>query len=206
MAENLSARLDEFARRLDAMTGRGDGRAEVDATIARLFSYAAWADKWDGSVHSVPLRGVTLAMNEPFGVVGAACPEERPLLGFVSFVAPLVATGNTVVAIPSEAHPLAATDFYSVLETSDLPAGVINIVTGAKDALSLVLAEHDDVDGVWYHGTHAGATAIERASAANMKRTWCAWTARDWMGPAFEGRDVLRHATQVKNIWMPYGE
>ncbi|HTG53655.1 MAG TPA: aldehyde dehydrogenase family protein, partial [Gemmatimonadaceae bacterium] len=141
MAENLSGRADEFARRLDAMTGRGDGRAEVDATIARLFSYAAWADKWDGSVHSVPLRGVTLAMNEPFGVVGAACPEERPLLGFVSFVAPLVATGNTVVAIPSEAHPLAATDFYSVLETSDLPAGVINIVTGAKDALSLVLAE-----------------------------------------------------------------
>ena len=206
MAENLSGRADEFARRLDAMTGRGDGRAEVDATIARLFSYAAWADKWDGAVHSVPLRGVTLAMNEPFGVVGAACPEERPLLGFVSFVAPLVATGNTVVAIPSEAQPLAATDFYSVLETSDLPAGVINIVTGAKDALSLVLAEHDDVDGVWYHGTHAGATAIERASAANMKRTWCAWTARDWMGPAFEGRDVLRHATQVKNIWMPYGE
>ena len=206
MAENLSGRADEFARRLDAMTGRGDGRAEVDATIARLFSYAAWADKWDGAVHSVPLRGVTLAMNEPFGVVGAACPEERPLLGFVSFVAPLVATGNTVVAIPSEAHPLAATDFYSVLETSDLPAGVINIVTGAKDALSLVLAEHDDVDGVWYHGTHAGATAIEKASAANMKRTWCAWTARDWMGPAFEGRDALRHATQVKNIWIPYGE
>ena len=206
MAENLSARLDEFARRLDAMTGRGDGRAEVDATIARLFSYAAWADKWDGSVHSVPLRGVTLAMNEPIGVVGAACSEERPLLGFVSFVAPLVATGNTVVAIPSEAQPLAATDFYSVLETSDLPAGVINIVTGAKDALSLVLAEHDDVDGVWYHGTHAGATAIEKASAANMKRTWCAWTARDWMGPAFEGRDALRHATQVKNIWIPYGE
>jgi len=154
----------------------------------------------------VPLRGVTLAMNEPIGVIGAACPEERPLLGFVSFVAPLIATGNTVVAIPSEAHPLAATDLYSVLETSDLPAGVINIVTGAKDALSLVLAEHDDVDGVWYHGTHAGATAIEKASAANMKRTWCAWASRDWIGPAFEGRDVLRHATQVKNIWIPYGE
>ena len=207
MAENLSARAAEFARRLDAMTGRGDGHAEVEAAIARLFTYGAWADKWDGAVHSVPLRGVTMAMNEALGVVGAACPEERPLLGLISFVAPLIAAGNTVIAVPSEAHPLAATDFYSVLETSDLPAGVINIVTGAKDALSLVLAEHDDVDAIWYHGTHAGATAIEKASAANMKRTWCAWgPARDWIGPEFEGRDVLRHATQVKNIWIPYGE
>ncbi|HUO52730.1 MAG TPA: aldehyde dehydrogenase family protein, partial [Gemmatimonadaceae bacterium] len=206
IAENLSARADEFARRIDAMLGRGSGRAEVEATIARLFTYGAWADKWDGQVHQVPLRGVTLAMNEPIGVVGVAAPESHPLLGFVSLVAPLVAAGNTVVALPSEAHPLAATDFYSVLETSDLPGGVINIVTGGKDALAQVLAEHDDVDGLWYQGTAAGAAAVERASASNMKRTWCEWTPRDWMDAGAEGRDFLRLATQVKNIWIPYGE
>jgi len=104
----------------------------VDASIARLFSYAAWADKYDGAVHQTPIRGVTLAMNEPIGVIGIACPEEAPLLGFVSLVGPAVAVGNTVIAIPSEAHPLAATELYTVLDASDVPAGVINIVTGAK--------------------------------------------------------------------------
>ena len=208
IAENLAPRSAEFAARLDAMIGGGvdAGRREVDAAIARLFTYAAWADKWDGAVHHTPVRGVTLAMNEPIGVVGVACPAEAPLLGFVSLVAPLVATGNTVVAIPSEAAPLAATDFYAVLETSDLPAGVINILTGSTDALAQVLAEHLDVDGVWYFGASA-ARAVEAASAGNMKRTWVEPHRRDWLDPRQgEGREFLRHATQVKNIWIPYGE
>jgi aldehyde dehydrogenase (NAD+) len=209
VAENLSQRADEFAERIAAMTGRDarDAHSEVDASIARLFSYAAWADKYDGAVHQTPIRGVTLAMNEPIGVMGIACPEEYPLLGFVSLVAPPIATGNTVVAIPSEAHPLAATELYTVLDASDVPAGVINIVTGAKDALSKILAEHDDVDAVWYVGTHEGATEVERASAGNMKRTLAEWHARDWVnGGEGEGREFLREATQVKNIWIPYGE
>jgi aldehyde dehydrogenase (NAD+) len=207
VAENLSVRAAEFAARLDAMSGAADGAAEVEASVSRLFTYAAWADKYDGAVHSVPIRGVALAMHEPIGVVGVACPEERPLLGLVSAVAPLVAMGNTVVAVPSEAHPLAATDLYSVLDTSDVPGGVINIVTGAKDALARVLAEHDDVDAVWYWGTAEGARRVELASAGNMKRTWAAWEPRDWMDPRLgEGREFLRHATQVKNVWVPYGE
>src|SRR5438132_8725677 len=136
------------------MTGRdlGDARREVDASISRLFSYAAWADKYDGAVHQTPIRGVTLAMNEPVGVIGIACPEEDPLLGFVSLVAPAVAVGNTVVAIPSEAHPLAATELYTVLDASDVPARVINIVTGIKDPPAQLLAEHDAVGARWYFG------------------------------------------------------
>jgi aldehyde dehydrogenase (NAD+) len=145
-------------------------------------------------------------MNEPIGVVGVACPDEAPLLGFVSLVAPLVAVGNTVVAVPSERHPLAATDLYSVLDTSDVPGGVVNIVTGARDPLARVLAEHDDVDAVWYAGTQAGAKAVELASAGNMKRTWTSWVPRDWYGSAAEGRTFLRAASQVKNVWVPYGE
>jgi aldehyde dehydrogenase (NAD+) len=209
LAENLAQRADEFAQRISALTGRavGDGRAEVDASIARLFSNAAWADKYDGAVHQTPIRGVTLAMNEPVGVIGIACPEETPLLGFVSLVGPAVAVGNTVIALPSEAHPLAATELYTVLDASDVPAGVINIVTGAKDALAKVLAEHDDVDAVWYFGSQAAGAEVERASAGNMKRTWVEWRARDWMDARQgEGREFLRESTQVKNIWIPYGE
>jgi aldehyde dehydrogenase (NAD+) len=209
IAENLAVRDAEFAARIAAMTGanRREAAREVEASISRLFTYAAWADKYDGAVHNVPIRGVALAMHESIGVVGAVCPPERPLLGFVSLVAPAIAAGNTVIAVPSEPHPLSATDFYTVLDTSDVPAGVVNIVTGASDALAKVLADHDDVEAMWYFGSHDGATMVEAASAANMKRTWCDWHARDWSNAAQgEGREFLRAATQVKNIWIPYGE
>jgi aldehyde dehydrogenase (NAD+) len=201
IAENLSARADEFARRIAAQTGASADAAaqEVQGAISRLFTYAAWADKYDGAVHQVPIRGVTLAMPEPIGVIGIAAPDGQPLLGLVSVVAPAIAVGNCVVVVPSPAHPLSATDFYGVLETSDLPDGVINIVTGDRDQLIKVLAEHLDVDAVWYWGSAAGVKAVEEASAGNMKRTWV-------NGALGEGEEYLRHATQVKNIWIPYGE
>jgi aldehyde dehydrogenase (NAD+) len=199
IAENLATRAEEFAARV--------GRDEVDASIARLFTYAAWADKWDGAVHHTPIRGVTLAMNEPVGVLGIAAPDDFPLLGFVSLVAPAVAVGNTVIVIPSESNPIAATEFYTILEASDVPDGVINVITGAKDALVKVLAEHDDVDGIWYFGTAAGVKTVELASANNMKRTWAFARGRDWLdAQQGEGREFLRHACEVKNIWIPYGE
>ncbi len=209
IAENLSARDQEFAARIDAQTGVGRRAAgrEVQAAISRLFTYAAWADKYDGAVHDVPIRGVALAMHEPIGVIGIACPEEQPLLGFVSLLAPAIGSGNAVVMIPSQAHPLSATDFYGVLDTSDLPGGVVNIVTGDTDALANVLAEHDDVEAMWYFGSRDGVRMVEQASASNMKRTWCSWRQRDWLhGTQGEGREFLRAATQVKNIWIPYGE
>ena len=206
IAENLAARSTEFAARITAMTG-GDGVAEVDACVRRLFTYGAWADKYDGLVHQVPMRGVALAMNEPIGVMGLVAPDEYPLLGLISVIGPTIAVGNTVVAVPSEKAPLAATDFYQVLETSDLPAGVVNIVTGSKDVLAKTLAEHDDVDAVWYFGAREGVKAVELASAGNMKRTFAAWEPKRWMSNLEgEGRDFLREATQVKNIWIPYGE
>ena len=199
IAENLATRADEFAARV--------GRQEVDASISRLFTYAAWADKWDGAVHHTPIRGVTLAMNEPVGVVGIAAPDDVPLLGFVSLMAPAIAVGNTVIVVPSESQPIAATEFYTVLETSDVPDGVINVITGAKDVLAKVLAEHDDVDGMWYFGNAAGVKAVELASASNMKRTWASARSRDWLDSRQgEGREFLRRASEVKNIWIPYGE
>ena len=207
IAENLSARADEFALRIARQTGR-EGATEVAAAVSRLFTYAAWADKFDGAVHNVPLRGLTIALVEPIGVLGLAAPDKCPLLGLVSLVAPAIAMGNTVVAVPSEKHPLSATDFTQVLETSDLPPGVVNLVTGKRDALARVLAGHDDVDAVWYFGSQEGAKAVEAASAGNMKRTWCEWkTPRNWFDALEgEGAEFLREATQVKNIWTPSGE
>ncbi len=204
LAENLATRADEFARRIDAMVG-GGGRDEVEAAIRRVFSYAAWADKWDGAVHHTPVRNVTIAMPEAIGVVGIAAPEDRPLLGLLSAVLPLVALGNTVVAIPSERAPLAATDLYQVLDTSDVPGGVINIVTGPRDELVETLAGHYDVNALWYFGgTPEGGAMVERLSAGNMKQTWLQ-PARDWMDARAEGPEFLRKASQVKNIWVPYG-
>ena len=206
IAENLAARADEFAARLTSLTSE-DGSAEVEECVQRLFTYGAWADKYDGLVHQVPLRGVALAMNEPIGVMGVVSPDDAPLLGLISLIAPAICVGNTVVAIPSERFPLAATDFYQVLETSDVPSGVINIVTGPKDSLAKTLAEHDDVDAVWYFGSREGVKAVELASAGNMKRTWAEFDARSWMEQnEGEGKIFLREATQVKNIWIPYGE
>jgi aldehyde dehydrogenase (NAD+) len=206
VAENLEARAGEFAARLTAMTGASERRArdEVEASIRRAFYYAGFADKFDGAVHATRTRFVTLAMNEPWGVMGLVCPDEAPLLGFVSLVMPAIAMGNCVVAVPSAAHPLSATDFYSLLDASDVPAGVVNIVTGDAAALAKVLADHDGVDALWYVGSSEGGKAVEAASAANLKATWTRRAPLDWRRE--QGREYLRRATQVKNIWTPYGE
>ena len=210
IAENLSGRADEFAARITAMTGvtAVAGKAEVEASISRLFTYAAWADKYEGVVHMPPLRGVALAVPEAIGVVGVVCPPEAPLLGLISLVAPLVAVGNRVVAVPSEAYPLSATDFCSILETSDLPAGVINIVTGSADELARTLAAHNDVDALWAFGSSELCETVERLSAGNLKRTFVDnGKATDWFDRASaEGAAYLRRAVDVKNIWIPYGE
>ncbi|TMV04820.1 aldehyde dehydrogenase family protein [Ruegeria sediminis] len=205
IGENLSARSDEFARRIDAMTGRKDGAKEVDAAIQRLFTAAAWADKYDGQVHGVPIRGVALAMKEPVGVIGALCADEAPLLGLVSVMAPAIAMGNRVVLAASEPYPLAATDFYQVLDTSDVPAGVVNILTGSHADMAKPLASHLNVDAVWSFSSTDLSGAIEKASAGNLKRTWVNnGRAFDWNTD--QTRRFLQAATEVKNIWVPYGE
>ncbi len=210
LAENLEARRGELVERLASLSGDAEaGAREMDASVRRLFSYAAWADKWDGRVHHTPFRNVTLAMPEPLGVVGVVCPEERPLLGLVSCAAPLLAMGNAVVAVPSEGGALLATDLYQVLETSDVPGGVLNLVTGLRRELVPTLADHDAVDGVWHWGPDAEeAAAVERRSTGNMKRTWVAHgRRRDWLDPLHgEGPEFLRESTQIKNVWVPYGE
>ncbi|WP_417207575.1 aldehyde dehydrogenase family protein [Antarctobacter sp.] len=206
IGENLSARAGEFATLIDRLTGGKTGKAEVETAVNRLFTYAAWADKFDGGVRSVPLRGVALAMNEPCGVIGALCPDEAPLLGLISVMAPAIAMGNRVILVASNPFPLAALEFYQVLETSDVPGGVVNILTGSHAELAPTLATHMDIEAVWSFSSTDLAQVIESGGAGNLKRTWVNnGQARDWHGPAGEGRAFLEAATEVKTVWVPYG-
>jgi len=208
LAENLSQRSDEIARRLAGAVGEKQAAAEVNASIQRIFSYAAWTDKFDGAVHNPPFRNITIAMNEPVGAIGIVCPQDAPLLGFFSLVLPALAAGNAVIAIPSETYPLITGDLYQLFDTSDLPGGVINIVTGYSSQLLKVLAEHDDVDSIWCFTDDAGATIAKASSVGNLKQVFTnEGRAIDWFDvKQGEGRWFLQHATQVKNIWVPYGE
>ncbi len=205
IGENLSARSAEFSARIDAMRGTNTGAEEVETSIQRLFTAAAWADKYDGQVHNVPIRGVALAMKEPVGVIGALCADEAPLLGLISLMAPTIAMGNRVVLAASEPFPLAATDFYQVLEASDVPAGVVNILTGTHDDLASTLAAHMNVDAVWCHSSSPLSETVENSAASNLKRSWVNnGQGLDWS--ADHSKRVLQEATEVKNIWVPYGE
>jgi aldehyde dehydrogenase (NAD+) len=205
LAENLDYRRDEFAARIKAQTGE-EGADEVALSVERLFAFAGWADKYDGAVHNPPLRAVAAAMVEPLGVMGIVAPAARPLLGSIALIAPALAMGNPVVLVPSSQSPLSLTDLYQVIETSDVPSGVINIVTGDSVALAKTLAEHDGVDGLWFAGSAEASAMVEKASVTNLKQTW---TTRglnyDLADRRFEGDYLLARATQVKNVWIPYG-
>jgi aldehyde dehydrogenase (NAD+) len=208
MAENLSLRQEEIARRLRAAVGEKQAKKEVAAAIERIFSYAAWADKFEGTVHNPPSRMIAIAMNEPVGTVGIIAPDDAPLLGLLSLLLPALAAGNTVVAVPSETYPLIIGDLYQLFDTSDLPAGAVNLVSGNRAQLLNTLAEHDDVDAIWCFADGESASAAKALSVGNLKQVFTnEGRAIDWFDPQQgEGRWFLEHATQVKNIWVPYGE
>jgi aldehyde dehydrogenase (NAD+) len=208
MAENLSLRQEEIARRLSARVGTVQAAREVTASIERIFSYAAWADKFDGAVHNPPSRTISIAMNEPIGTVGIICPNDAPLLGLLSLVLPVLAVGNTAVVVPSETYPLVVGDLYQIFDTSDLPDGAVNIVTGYTSQLLKTLAEHDDVDAIWCFADESSAASVKSFSVGNLKQVFTnEGRAIDWLDrKQAEGRWFLQHAIQVKNIWVPYGE
>jgi aldehyde dehydrogenase (NAD+) len=208
MAENLSLRREEISRRLAASVGDAEAAKEIEASIDRIFSYAAWADKFDGAVHNPPSRTIAIAMNEPIGTVGIICPNDSPLLGLLSLLLPVLAVGNTAVVVPSETYPLIVGDLYQVFDTSDLPDGAVNIVTGHTAELLKTIAEHDGVDAIWCFSDETNAATAKSFSVGNLKQVFTnEGRVIDWFDPKQgEGRWYLQHATQVKNIWVPYGE
>jgi aldehyde dehydrogenase (NAD+) len=208
IAENLSQRRDEVTSRLSEAVGKDQAAREFQLAVERTFSYAAWADKFEGSLHHPPFRNMVLAVHEPVGTVGIICPQEAPLLGLLSLVLPAISMGNTVVSVPSAEYPLIIGDLYQVFDTSDLPGGAVNLVSGPVPELLKTLAEHDDVDAIWCAGDEALCITAKALSIGNLKQVWTnEGRAIDWFRTdQGEGRWYLEHATQVKNIWVPYGE
>jgi aldehyde dehydrogenase (NAD+) len=207
IAENLSARANEFASRINNLTGGKTGSQEVNASIDRLFTYAAWADKFDGAVRNVPIEGLALKLNEPVGKIGALCPDDFPLLGIVTIMAAGLAMGNRMILISSEPYPLVATDLYQILDTSDVPKGTVSILTGSHKDLSDTMAKHMGLDAVWSFSSSDVSQIIQDGSATNLKRTWVNYGFQtEWSGTPSEAHRFLEAATEIKTVWIPFGE
>ncbi len=179
----------------------------MDSSIQRCFHYAAWADKYEGALHQPPQGLLVPVLNEPLGVIGLICPDENPLLSFLSILLPSLAAGNRSIVIPSPSYPLIANDLIQVMETSDIPAGAVNLISGNPAEMIETLAAHEDLDGIWVFGTEEVVCQAKRLSTSNLKRVWSnEGQVVDWYSPAAQGREWLRQASQSKNIWIPFGE
>ncbi|XP_057312854.1 aldehyde dehydrogenase family 16 member A1-like [Hydractinia symbiolongicarpus] len=209
IAENLELRKDEFVRCLIDSTSCSveDAEKEVDTSIQRLFHWAAYADKYGGNVQETEHYGTVLRVHEAVGVVAIACPDEAPLLSFLSLLIPAFIRGNTTVIVPSEKFPLPAVELYQILETSDVPPGVINILTGSRDHITKILAEHQNVNAMWYFGSSEGSKFVEHTSAVNIKRVWVNYgQSRDWYDRQQGcGEEFLIKAVECKSVWIPMG-
>ena len=209
LAENLEYRKEEFIGLLECLSGQKRSRAEGEfaKALSRIFTCAAYADKFEGAVHLPAKNRVALAMKEALGVIAIAAPEESPLLGLVSSMLAAAAMGNRIVMVPSETYSLIATHLYQVLDTSDFPGGVINIVCGSRRDLIPTLAGHADVDGMWCWGSREVCAEVETLAAENMKRTWLSHGMYyDWHDDAVaSGGEFLERSLEIKNIWVPYG-
>ena len=209
LAENLAVRAEEFAATLSRVTGAtaATASAEVDAAVQAVFTFAAWADKYDGQVHSTPFRNVTFAMNEPVGTVAIRCGDAAPVAATIASLAAALSQGNVAVVVASERYPLPALDLVQILETSDIPPGTVNVLSGIHHEVFPTLAAHDDVDQLWDFVADDLSGEAERLSAGNLKRVWVdrervtEWLALSDLATAM----LLRKGTRVKNIWVPYG-
>ena len=209
LAENLNLREAEFCKRLQQLVGytKEEAQQEFTVSLQRCFHYAAWADKFEGTLHQPPQGMLTPVLQEPQGVMGLICPDECPLLASLSLLLPALATGNRVLLIPSFAHALVAADLIQVLETSDIPAGVVNVIHGEPIGMVETLARHEEVQGLWVFGTQAEVSLAKRLSVSNLKRIWSSeGQTVDWHSPQSQGRSWLENATQIKNVWIPFGE
>ena len=211
LAENLQQREKTFVDLLVALCGSSPVNAskEFSQSCERLFYYAAMADKFEGNVHNPPMRGLTLAMKEPLGVMTSILSNDSPLLNLVTVMGSVFSTGNTNIIVPGQKTSLIATELYQVLDTSDVPGGYVNILTAKENELNKTLSQHENIEGIWYFGADsAQRSEIVKNTTSNIKRYWCPEEKHlDWANVSEEFlNEFLYQSTQVKNIWIPYGE
>ena len=211
LAENLQQREKTFVDLLVALCGSSPVNAskEFSQSCERLFYYAAMADKFEGNVHNPPMRGLTLAMKEPLGVMTSILSNDSPLLNLVTVMGSVFSTGNTNIIVPGQKTSLIATELYQVLDTSDVPGGYVNILTAKENELNKTLSQHENIEGIWYFGTDSAQRSdIVKNTTSNIKRYWCPEEKHlDWANVSEEFlNEFLYQSTQVKNIWIPYGE
>ncbi len=208
LAENLAAREFDLTDSLLRQTGisRGQASQEFNATIETLFWWAAYADRYAGTVSRVPGPMLVTTLYEPVGPIGVQTDDDLPLLGFVSPMAAAIAQGNTVVMLSSRS-PLSALDVIPIALCSDLPAGVVNILCPHKpDEAAIMLAgNYDDIKSFWYFGTDAKTSQrVEEVSVGNLKRTWIGQSL-NWFDLTHITDRALLEATAPKAIWVPFG-
>ncbi len=211
LAENLQDRKNTFSSLLSSLIGisQKDAEKEFDQSIERLFYYGAMADKFEGSIHNPPIRGLTLAVKEPIGVVANILNDDYPLLSLITTLGANFATGNASIIVPGQNTSLLATELYQLLETSDVPAGYINILTTKQNSLNKILSEHENIDGIWFFSENNNERLkVIQSTTSNLKRTWCPQSKNlDWSSKEEDFlEEFLYQSTQVKNIWIPYGE
>ena len=211
LAENLQDRKNTFSNLLSSLIGisQKDAEKEFDQSIERLFYYGAMADKFEGSIHNPPIRGLTLAVKEPIGVVANILNDDYPLLSLITTLGSNFAAGNASIIVPGQKTSLLATELYQLLETSDVPAGYINILTTKQNSLNKILSEHENIDGIWFFSENNNERLkVIQSTTSNLKRTWCPQSKNlDWSSKEEDFlEEFLYQSTQVKNIWIPYGE
>lgn len=209
VAEMLEGRREQFVAEL-ASQGAAARAAEkeVDASIDRLVYFAGWADKYQqvfSAVNPVSSSHFNFSVLEPTGVVAILAPEDRGLLGLVSNLAPAVVGGNTAVVLASESRPLSAISFAEVLHASDVPAGVVNLLTGYRDELTEHFASHMDVNAIVYcDGGRRAARQIQSLAAGNIKRV-VERSGIDWSKPGAQHPYLIRDTQEIKTTWHPIG-
>ena len=209
IGEMLEGRREQFTSELVLQGSTlARARAEVTASIDRLVHYAGWADKYQqvfSSVNPVSSSHFVFSLLEPMGVVAVLAPEASGLLGLVSNVAPAIAGGNTCIALASRSRPLSAVSFAEVLHASDVPGGVVNVLTGFREELDEHFSSHMDVNAIVYcDGDAASIRRIEEQAAGNIKRTF-ARVGTDWSDASAQGPYLIADTQEIKTTWHPVG-
>jgi len=209
IAEMLEGRAEQFATELMLQgESRRQAKKEVDASIDRLIYYAGWSDKYQqifSSVNPVSSSHFNFSVLEPTGVVAVLAPDDSGLLGLVSNLAPVIVGGNTCVVLASEQMPLCAISFAEVLHASDVPGGVVNILTGYRDELTEHFASHMDVNAVVYcDGDSEDAKDIQDRAADNIKRV-IDRVDTDWDADSAQNPYLIQQTQEVKTTWHPIG-